>query len=71
MAFSVKPIMESMVWSHGTAGQMRSDAPSSQFWQAWHDHKEWMKHLGFQVAKTGDGWTVFVRDSSLINLLGG
>lgn len=71
MQLSIKTIMDSMNWAHGTVGQMRTDNPSPQFWQAWHDHKAWMKNLGFQVAKTRAGWCVFVRDSSLINLLSG
>ena len=68
MQLSLKTIMDSIFWTHGTTGMMRGD-PSPQFWQAWHDHKGWMKNLGFQVAKTREGWTVFVQDPSLINLL--
>ena len=69
MQLSVKSIMASMNWAHGTAGQLRADNPSPQFWQAWHDHKIWMKNMGFSVCKTRAGWCVFVQDSSLINLL--
>ena len=69
MQLLVRPIMESMNWAHGMTGMMRADNPSFEFWQAWHDHKQWMKNLGFRVAKTRSGWCVFVQDSTLINLL--
>jgi len=68
-AISVAAIIDSMDFQYGSAGAMRSDNPSALFWQAWHDHKAWMKNFGFHVAKTRGGWCVFVRDPSAINLI--